>query len=223
MLQRDALPGIVSTWPRSTPGHHLHFIVPSLSSSPAWSVHPGFPRHPPARPRRRLHPLPREQPMKVSILALSAMFGALGSARAQTPPLPPWGLGMEDVTAIMVPPAIRSQLGDLEYEDADSIEGVSVDLDGDARPPDHRDLQPLECRVRHDDYLQVRWQGICRVIEAHSAGNVAGQSDGGAAPHSVVAASWPVSPRWPVALRAAARMEHTPPRHGGSEGNRPSP
>jgi hypothetical protein len=69
--------------------------------------------------------------MKVSILALSAMFGALGSARAQTPPLPPWGLGMEDVTAIMVPPAIRSQLGDLEYDDADSIEGVSVDLDGD--------------------------------------------------------------------------------------------
>jgi hypothetical protein len=35
MLHRDALPGIVSTWPRSTPGHHLHFIVPSLSSSPA--------------------------------------------------------------------------------------------------------------------------------------------------------------------------------------------
>ncbi len=69
--------------------------------------------------------------MKVALLAALAMPISLTLAQAQTPPLAPWGLGIEDVIVVIVPPSIRSQLGDLEYEDTDSVRGVAVDLNGD--------------------------------------------------------------------------------------------
>ena len=69
--------------------------------------------------------------MKVSLMAASAMLTSLTSERAQTPPASVWGLRTQDVIVIRVPPAVRKQLGDLEYEDADSVKGVAVDLNGD--------------------------------------------------------------------------------------------
>ena len=69
--------------------------------------------------------------MKVSLMVAAAMLISLTSARAQTPPAAGWGLRTQDVIVIRVPTAVRQQLGDLEYEDADSVKGVAVDLNGD--------------------------------------------------------------------------------------------
>ena len=49
---------------------------------------------------------------------------------AQRPLSPPWGLGM-NAPVVAVPRAIRTRLDALEYNERDSIRGVSVDLNGD--------------------------------------------------------------------------------------------
>ena len=62
------------------------------------------------------------------ILLASCLPAAL--AQSQNAPPPPWGLGMDNVPSISVPASMRDKL-DLEYEDTDTIRGVSVDLNGD--------------------------------------------------------------------------------------------
>src|SRR6266404_5703715 len=54
------------------------------------------------------------------------------AALAQSPPKPPWGLGMENTIPVSVPTRIRSRVGaDLEYDDSEPMKGVVFDLDGD--------------------------------------------------------------------------------------------
>ena len=51
---------------------------------------------------------------------------------AQAPSKPPWGLEPQSTTPISVPADIRRAVGfDLEYDEAEPIKGVAVDLNGD--------------------------------------------------------------------------------------------
>jgi hypothetical protein len=66
------------------------------------------------------------------ILVLSGILAAVGQAtHAQGPPKPAWRLG---TALISVPADLRRAVGpDLEYEDAQPITGMAVDLNGDGR------------------------------------------------------------------------------------------
>jgi hypothetical protein len=61
------------------------------------------------------------------------MFAALGQmTHAQGPPKAPWGLSLQSTTPTSVPADIRRAVGfDLEYDEAEPINGVAVDLNGD--------------------------------------------------------------------------------------------
>jgi hypothetical protein len=64
------------------------------------------------------------------VLAVSSTVTALG--QAQSPPKPPWGIGLQSVSPIDVPADIRRSVGDdLEYDVGEPISGVTVDLNGD--------------------------------------------------------------------------------------------
>jgi hypothetical protein len=64
------------------------------------------------------------------LACISAAFGHI--TRAQAPPKAPWGLDPHDTTSISVPEDIRrAAAGDLDYEDAEPLKGVAVDLNGD--------------------------------------------------------------------------------------------
>ena len=68
-----------------------------------------------------------------SILVLSCMFVAVGHmVDAQGPQKAPWSLNSQSTTPISVPAEIRVVVGpDLEYDEAEPIKGVAVDLNGD--------------------------------------------------------------------------------------------
>jgi len=59
------------------------------------------------------------------------LFVSCAVAHAQSAAPKRWVLTRADVAVISVPPAIRNQLGDLEYDDTSSVQGVMVDLNGD--------------------------------------------------------------------------------------------
>jgi len=67
------------------------------------------------------------------IPVLTFMTAAFGPhTHAQGPPKPPWGFDAQSATPISVPGEIRRIVGsDLEYDEADPIKGVAVDLNGD--------------------------------------------------------------------------------------------
>ena len=69
------------------------------------------------------------------ILVLSCISTVAGQVtHAQGPPKPPWGLDSQNTTWINVPADIRREVGsDLEYDEAEPIKGVAVDLNGDGR------------------------------------------------------------------------------------------
>lgn len=52
-------------------------------------------------------------------------------SHTQTPRSGRWILGRADVAVISVPAAMRDSIGDLEYDDTSSMQGVMVDLNGD--------------------------------------------------------------------------------------------
>jgi hypothetical protein len=67
------------------------------------------------------------------IVVLSCVCSVVGDiTHAQTSPKPPWGLEPQSTTAISVPADIRRSVGaELEYDEAEPIKGVAVDLNGD--------------------------------------------------------------------------------------------
>jgi len=67
------------------------------------------------------------------ILVFSVIAAAIGRmAHAQARPKAPWAFEPESTTPISVPADIRRAVGfDLEYEEAEPINGVAVDLNGD--------------------------------------------------------------------------------------------
>jgi hypothetical protein len=62
---------------------------------------------------------------------LVLLFVSCAVAHAQATTAKRWVLTRGDVAVISVPPAIRDQLGDLEYDNTSSVQGVKVDLNGD--------------------------------------------------------------------------------------------
>jgi hypothetical protein len=70
--------------------------------------------------------------LRFLLLALGGAAVLGGLAQAQVPPMPPWGLGPQSATAIDVPSDVRRQVGsELDYEDAEPVRGIAVDLNGD--------------------------------------------------------------------------------------------
>ena len=67
------------------------------------------------------------------IFVLSCIFATVGHmAHAQEPPQAPWGLEPRSTIPITVSADIRRAVGfDLEYDEAEPIKGVAVDLNGD--------------------------------------------------------------------------------------------
>ncbi len=67
------------------------------------------------------------------ILVLWCISAAVGQiTHAQGAPKPPWGLEPQSTIRINVPVDIRRAIGsDLEYDEAEPIKGVAVDLNGD--------------------------------------------------------------------------------------------
>jgi hypothetical protein len=68
--------------------------------------------------------------MKFTFSVMLAGLIVPAVAHSQTPPTPPWGLGINP-PAIVVPRAIRRQLDALEYNSTGAVRGVSIDLNGD--------------------------------------------------------------------------------------------
>lgn len=69
-------------------------------------------------------------------LGLLCLAGLLGArvVQGQDAPRRPWALGLEDVSPVSIPAAMRARVQDLEYADTDSIRGVVVDLNADGAP-----------------------------------------------------------------------------------------
>lgn len=88
-------------------------------------------------------------------LTIAALLVSSAVVHAQAATRKRWVLVRTDVTVISVPSAIRDQLGDLEYDDTSSVQGVMVDLNGDGRKDYIIQSAPSLCGNGGCDYAIV--------------------------------------------------------------------
>jgi hypothetical protein len=70
--------------------------------------------------------------LQLVFVVLTGAVALTEPAHAQGPPKPPWALAQQSAISIALPPDVRlAAASDLDYDDAEPITGVAVDLNGD--------------------------------------------------------------------------------------------